>query len=360
MKKTNKIITIIMLVAILTMSLFVSTVYAATNTVATVKTPGTVTVTKNVTGVTNPVTNTFGYTIAADTTYNPAEVTDYPTSASISFSNAIPSNGQVSNDTTVDFSGAKFTKVGDYRFKITETSSTKASKYPVDSSYYYLYVSVRFTDDDTDGTKKEATVASSGVKDSENDERAQTNPGTKQAVVFTTEPDFTSLTISKTVTGNMGDKSEYFTVNVTIPGESGDTYVVSGGKYGAATSSTKTVAAGTATALEIKHGETLTIGIAKDGTTKQVPVGAQYTVAETAVTGYTTTIDTVEQNTTTKTTVKSDATDAATKNATAIVNHYELSTLTGVFFNIMPYALIAVAVIILILLVKRSSKKREE
>ena len=92
MKKTQKIITILMLIAILSMSLFISTVNAA----ATVSSPGTVTVTKNVTGVTNNVTNTFGYTIAADTTFNPAAVTNYPTTASIAFSNAAPTAGAVS------------------------------------------------------------------------------------------------------------------------------------------------------------------------------------------------------------------------------------------------------------------------
>lgn len=343
MKKTQKIITILMLISILTMSLFISTVNAADAVVAT---PGMVTVTKNVTGVTNPVTNTFGYTIEADSN-NPAAVTGFPTSASIAFNGVTPTSGTATQTTTVDFSAAKFTKVGDYKFKITETSSTDATNYPIDSTYYYLFVSVRFDADDTNGTKMTATVASSGVKNSDS------TTGTKVPVVFTTEPKFTNITISKSVTGNMGDKSQYFDISVNIPGSG--TYLVSGGKYGDAESSTTTVTAGTATTLQIKHGETLTIGVAKDGTTKQIPVNAQYTVSETKPDGYTTTIDTVEQSSVTKTTVEAPA-----SNATAIVNDYVAATLTGVFFNIMPYVVIAAAVIILIAMVRRSSKSKKE
>ena len=340
MKKTQKIITILMLIAILSMSLFISTVNAA----ATVSSPGTVTVTRNVTGVTNNVTNTFGYTIEADTEYNPAAVTNFPTSASIAFSNVAPTAGTATASTTVDFSSAVFTKVGDYRFKITETSSTDASKYPTDNSYYYLYVSVRYAANDTDGTNMVATVAASGIKNSTADN------GTKQAVVFEASPIFTNISISKSVTGNMGDKSAYFDVTVTVPGDTGATYAVSGGSHA---DNPATIAAGTATTLKIKNGETIIIGSSSG--TNQIPVGVNYTVAETAVQGYTTSIDTVEQSTITKTTVQ-----AAASNATAIVNNYDAATLTGVFLNIMPYVVIAAAVVILFAMVRRSSKHKRE
>lgn len=340
MKKTQKIITILMLIAILTMSLFISKVNAADATVAT---PSTVTITKNVTNVTNPVTNTFGYTIDADSN-NPATVTGFPSTASIAFDNEEPTSGTATKSTTIDFASAKFTKVGDYKFKITETSSSDQTNYPKDTAYYYLFVSVRFDADDTDGTKMTATVASSGVKNSDS------ATGTKVPVIFTTQPDFTNISISKTVTGNMGDKSEYFDVKVKVPGTTGTKYTVSGGTN---TSNPATINAGTETTLKIKHGETITIGLS--GTTKQIPVGVDYTVAETAPKGYTTKIDNAEKATTTKTTVKDPA-----SNATAIVNNYEAATLTGVFLNVMPYVVIAAAVIILIAMVRRSSKHKKE
>lgn len=351
MKKTNKIITIIMLVAILTMSLFVSTVNAAV-TIGASDSNRTVAITRNVNGVTNPVTNTFTYTIALDSSYGAGAtsgaVSDYPTSTTIAFNGVAPEQGAttVSQNGSVDFAGTTFNKVGDYRFILTESASSNPTKYPVDGSTYYLYVSVRFAANDQDGTQMVATVVGSGMKGS----TAAPTQATKQPVVFESEPTFTNISISKTVSGNMGDKSEYFDVSVTVDGETGDTYTVSGGSH---TSNPATITAGTATTLKIKHGETITVGLS--GTTKQIPVGAQYTVAETAVTGYTTTIDTVEQSSVTKTTVETPA-----SNATAIVNNYELATLTGTFLNIMPYVVIALAVIILIALVVRSSKNKKE
>lgn len=359
MKKTNKIITIIMLISILTISLFISTVNASV-TIGASDSNRTVGITRNVTGVTNNVTNTFTYTIAQDTTYNSETVTNYPTSTTVVFNNVQPSSGTATQTGTVDFAGATFSKVGDYRFILTETGSTDSTQYPLDNSTYYLYVSVRYAAGDTNGTQMVATVASQGIKNDTNDVNAQT-PGTKENVVFTSESVFTYITIEKQVTGNMGDKSKYFDITVTVPGTG--TYLVSGGKYGTPATSSTSVTAGSATTLQIKHGETITIGIAADGTTKQIPVGSSYTVAETSAEGYETTIDSLTAGT--LTTTKQAAVIPANNqlpatNKVTIVNHYELATLTGVFLNIMPYVIIAAAVIILIALVRRSSKKKEE
>ena len=349
-------ITIIMLVAILTIGLFISTVNASV-TIGASDSNRTVTITRNVNEVTNNVTNTFTYTIAFDSAYgagaNGGTASGFPTSTTVAFNNVAPLSGTATQTGTVDFAGTTFTKVGDYRFTLNETGSTSSTQYPLDNTTYYLYVSVRYAAGDTDGTQMVATVAGSGISDSSNDENHATDPGTKEAVVFESDSVFTNISITKTVTGNMGDKSHYFTVNVTIPGSG--TYLVSGGQYGTPATSTTTVTAGTATALQIKHGETLTIGLASDGTTNQVPIGVSYTVAETTEQGYTTTIDTVEQSSTTKTSVQ-----AAASNATAIVNRYEVATLTGVFLNIMPYVVMAIAVIILIALIRRSSKNKKE
>ena len=148
----------------------------------------------------------------------------------------------------------------------------------------------------------------------------------------------------------MGDKSAYFDVAVTVPGDTGATYAVTGGSNA---NNPATITAGTATVLKIKHGETITIGSSSG--TNQIPVGVNYTIAETAVNGYATTIDSVEQSTTIKTTVETPS-----SNATAIVNNYEVATLTGVFLNVMPYVVIAAAVVVLFAMVKRSSKSKKE
>ena len=108
MRKTNKIITIFMLITVLTMSLFISNVNAAA-TISQGDLNSTVTVTRNVTGVTNPVTNTFGYTITEDSGYNTAgTVTGSPTISNIVFNGTTPSGGTATETGTVNFAGVSF------------------------------------------------------------------------------------------------------------------------------------------------------------------------------------------------------------------------------------------------------------
>ena len=92
-----------------------------------------------------------------------------------------------------------------------------------------------------------------------------------------------TLNVSKTVTGNLGDKDKYFEFKVTLDGEPGKTYgesyVVDGGSNA---SNPATIAVnGGATTFLLKDGETISIA--------NLPYGVTYTVTETAADGYTTT-----------------------------------------------------------------------
>ena len=90
------------------------------------------------------------------------------------------------------------------------------------------------------------------------------------------------LDITKTVTGNLGDKDKYFEFKVTLTGEAGktygETYAVSGGSYDTNPGSIKI---GEETTFMLKHGDTISIA--------NLPYGVKYTVTETAADGYTTT-----------------------------------------------------------------------
>lgn len=91
-----------------------------------------------------------------------------------------------------------------------------------------------------------------------------------------------TLNVTKTVTGNLGDKSQFFEFKVTLTGEEGKTYAnsytVSGGSYEGNPSS---ITIGEEATFYLKHGETLSIA--------NLPYGVSYTVTEMAVEGYTTT-----------------------------------------------------------------------
>ena len=135
------------------------------------------------------------------------------------------------------------------------------------------------------------------------------------------------LNVSKTVTGNLGDENKYFEFKITLTGETGktyrDSYAVTGGS---ATDNPATIKIGEETTFRLKHGETLHID--------NLPYGVTYTVAETAVDGYTTT------KTGDKGTINAaSATAAFTNNKTGEID-------MGVNLDSVPYVLVLAVVVI--------------
>lgn len=129
------------------------------------------------------------------------------------------------------------------------------------------------------------------------------------------------LDVSKTVTGNLGDKNKYFEFKVTLTGEEGktyrDSYAVTGGSN---TANPSTIKIGEETTFLLKHDDTITI--------ENLPYGVTYTVTETAAEGYTT-----EKTGDTGTINAADQTAEFTNTKTGTVD-------TGVVLNNMPYILV--------------------
>lgn len=88
-----------------------------------------------------------------------------------------------------------------------------------------------------------------------------------------------TLSITKTVTGNLGDKDKYFDFTVELTGVDGktygDSYAVSGGSNASNPTSIKI---GEKTNFKLKHGDTISIA--------NLPYGVAYTVTETPADGY--------------------------------------------------------------------------
>lgn len=129
------------------------------------------------------------------------------------------------------------------------------------------------------------------------------------------------LDVSKTVTGNLGDKNKYFEFKVTLTGEEGktyrDSYAVTGGSN---TENPSTIKIGEETTFLLKHGETIHI--------ENLPYGVTYTVTETAADGYTTKK------------AGDDGTINAAEQTAAFTNTKNGSIDTGVVLNNMPYILV--------------------
>lgn len=134
-----------------------------------------------------------------------------------------------------------------------------------------------------------------------------------------------TLKVSKTVTGNLGDKDKYFEFKVTLTGETGktygETYTVTGGSN---TANPAIIKIGEETTFLLKHDETITIA--------NLPYGVTYTVTETAADGYTTTK-----------TGDTGSINAAEKTA-AFTNNKGGTIDMGVMLDSMPYVLVLAVV----------------
>ena len=109
--------------------------------------------------------------------------------------------------------------------------------------------------------------------------------GGQKSDTFTNTYSAGTLSVSKTVTGNLGDKDKYFEFKVTLTGEAGktygDSYRVTGGSY-TTNPEVVTIVAGEEKeyTFMLKHDETISIA--------NLPYGVKYTVTETVADGYTT------------------------------------------------------------------------
>ncbi len=237
-------------------------------------------------------------------------------------------NGE--KDITADIT-AKYDSVGSYIYTFRETAGNTAGV-TYDSNTYELYVNVVYGD--TAGTYK---IGGAYVKKEGETTKVQEIVNTYQSG---------NLKITKTVTGNMGDKNKVFDVNVTL--------TVAGGKTVNAPVTITTTPKPTDAALtnpdtiatKAWNGNQATVRLhVKNGTTvelKNLPVGVSYTVAEEPYNDYTTSYT---QNGTgmtgapTSTAVRADETDTV-----VITNNKNAKVDTGVIVSNLPYILILAAV----------------
>lgn len=199
----------------------------------------------------------------------------------------------------------EYTSVGVYEYTLKEVAGKTAGVTYYDKDIKLVVTVVN----DNNGKLRIAAVHTESTGEAKSDKF----PNTYKAG---------ELDVSKTVTGNLGDKNKYFEFTVTLTGEAGktyaDSYAVTGGS--AAANNPTTIAVGVPTKFNLKHGDTITIA--------NLPYGVTYTVTETAAEGYTTekTGDTGEIK-------AADQTAAFTNTKAGEVD-------TGVVLNNMPYILV--------------------
>lgn len=138
----------------------------------------------------------------------------------------------------------------------------------------------------------------------------------------------TDLSITKTVTGNMGERDRYFTVKVTINAPTGTTaptsIQVSGGSH---EDNPSTIAFGTETSFKLKHGDTIKL--------ENVPYEVTYTVVEDSYTadGY----DAAQYS-------QNDGIVNSSNETVTITNNKGMDVDTGIFVDNLPYIIILAGV----------------
>ena len=248
-------------------------------------------------------------------------------------------NGE--KDITAVITAAKYDSVGRYIYTFQETAGNTAGV-TYDSGKYRLYVTV--INGNTAGTYK---IAAAYVKKEGETTKVQEIVNTYQSG---------NLKITKTVTGNMGDKNKVFAVKVTL--------TVAGGKT---VNAPVSIVANDGTAqdkAEISTTDwsgnqaTVTVKV-KNGTTvelKNLPVGVSYTVKETTYNDYTTSYT---QNGTGMTGAPTSISAGAT-DTVVIKNHKDTTVDTGVIISNLPYILILAAVAAGLVLFAAGKKRRAD
>lgn len=280
--------------------------------------------------------------------------------------------------------GVTFTHAGEYEYKVTETQAVTGYTVDTDNetmqyskAEYKMSVIVNNKADGS-GVYVKYVVVDRVANDAGSAEAAKVTPGDDvTANTFTFTNIFTRagslldgkspLEITKTVTGDAGDKTKEFEFNLTLTKSATESAAVT--EYPAVitradgTTENVTVPVGAAYTFKLRHGDKLSFD--KTGTYPgTLPAGTRYTVAETAVGGYTTSSE-VKENGGTATTIN-DVT-AANKlvgdheNYARYTNEKGVTPPTGILINNLPFILligVAIGAFVLFIAAKRRRSTR--
>ena len=339
------------LIAVISLFVCFSSVNASDAIVTTDTANHEFTISRTINGVSNTVTNNYTYTITADSS-NLSGATGIPTGATISFNNETPASNKVTKTAKINFAGARFVKNGDYKYIVTESASSNASTYPVDTNNKYTIV-ISIRNSTSNIVEKTATIygySGEGASMTKLDDGS--GPGSGTTLNYETTADNTMIEFTADVEGNMASIDEYFKIKVTINGNPGDTYTIEGQSYPGDDKQT-VYTVGEDNYIYVKHGETVTIGNNED--LKEIPKGLTYNFVLQGAEEYETYINDSPNNS-----KSSGNLSTSNDNSNTITNKFEQDAITGKYLRVLPYVLIiTIAIVAIIYLIVRKNKKSE-
>ena len=286
---------------------------------------------------------------------------------------------------TVDFTGATYNAPGIYRYKITETASTAPGITDDDQLVRTLDVYVKYSDETAQTLTVDNYVLYEGIPTTD-DQFAQAGHAGQAATDtksdgYVNEYTTYDLTLTKTVTGNQGDRDKYFAFSVKITGAvEGTVYTVdlsdaeSTPKVDGTTQTNKATLIATSGSVNatyyLKHGQSIVIqGLTADthytieesnystdgySTAYSVEVGGEEVVASTT------------SNSTGDRKMSIDATDpqgtAKTgDNFVTFTNSKSGAVPTGILLETAPYLILGAVVVagLVVLFATRRRRSRE-
>lgn len=171
------------------------------------------------------------------------------------------SQGDVQTSKPITVTLPTYDRVGVYGYTLAEVSGNVAGV-NYDSTTVYLKVTVMLQNGQLVRQARVYVDNEEGKKLGDND------------AAFENTYSVGTLSVTKTVDGNLGDTNKYFAFTVTLTGDAektgyADAYEITGGSY----ENPETIAIGSPVTVYLKHGETISIA--------NLPYGVSYTVTET-------------------------------------------------------------------------------
>ena len=258
----------------------------------------------------------------------------------------------VTQPVAVEVTVASYQSVGYYYYKFREKAGNTAGvTYAADTCAVRVAV---VNDDTTAGALKISSVRLYKVN----------TDGTlgDKAENVTNEYAAGELSITKTVTGNMGDKDKEFTVNVTFTAPDGKEIHA---PIAISTGAGITGNPAEAVVNDAKTGATASVKV-KDGTTvvfSNIPKGVTYQVKETQAEGYHAPkyngTESADGTTGTITDTAAGAGTVGMNQSVVIENKKETTIDTGIFLSNLPYILVLAGIAAAVLLLFAGKKRRE-
>lgn len=150
----------------------------------------------NIYNASSTINAEFEYSVKPDSS-NPDGAVNEPTTVKINFDNISPDSNQTTMIGRIDFANTIYSKLGTYKYIISEVSSSNQD-YSISSEKYEIYV-VNTTS---------GKIVYQQAKNLDNDAKGDIN--------FNHEPTYSHIKINLTVRGDEVDKQEYFRFKVYI------------------------------------------------------------------------------------------------------------------------------------------------